>query len=104
MDNIINNFDIGKFYMPNYITTTKTFENVLDALKSKNIGINVPKVGETFSLDKANFEILASNSDAKNINDTSIVLMVTYGLNKFLFMGDLSSSEENNLLNKKYSS
>lgn len=100
MDNIINNFDIGKFYMPNYITTTKTFEDVLDALKSKNIGINVPKVGETFSLDKANFEILASNSDAKNINDTSIVLMVTYGLNKFLFMGDLSSSEENNLLNK----
>ncbi len=100
MDDIINNFDIGKFYMPNYITTTKTFEDVLDALKTKNIGINVPKVGETFSLDKADFEILASNSDAKNINDTSIVLKATYGLNKFLFMGDLSSSEESKLLDK----
>ena len=100
MDDIINNFDIGKFYMPNYITTTKTFEDVLDALKTKNIGINVPKVGETFSLDKADFEILASNSDAKNINDTSIVLKATYGLNKFLFMGDLSSSEESKLLDR----
>lgn len=42
MDDIINNFDIGTFYMPDVITTTKTFEDVLVALDNKNIYFDVP--------------------------------------------------------------
>lgn len=103
MDDIINNFKINNFYMPNYLTTTKTFEDVLDALENNNIGINIPEAGTKFELDQANFEILASNVNVKDINDTSIVIKLTYGLNKFLFMGDLSSSEEENLLDKDIS-
>ena len=36
LDDVINNFDIGQIYMPKIETTTKTFEDVLDAIENKN--------------------------------------------------------------------
>ena len=37
MADIIKNFKIDNFYMPDAITTTKTFEDVLDALEETNV-------------------------------------------------------------------
>ena len=53
MDDIINNFDIEHFYMPDVITTSKTYEDVLDSLSvsvekkilDKDISSTVLKVG-----------------------------------------------------------
>ena len=53
MDNIIDSFDIGTFYMPDVITTTKTFEDVLDSLEKKNLNFDTPQIGSTFDLGKA---------------------------------------------------
>ena len=36
LDDIINSFNIDKIYLPDAITTTKTFEDVLDAIDNKN--------------------------------------------------------------------
>jgi Predicted hydrolase (metallo-beta-lactamase superfamily) len=46
MDDVINSFEIGVFFAPKATTTTKTFENMINALKKKNLQITVPKVGE----------------------------------------------------------
>ena len=48
MDDIINNFEIGTFYIPDVITTTKTFEDVLIALEDNNLKYTVPKIGDKF--------------------------------------------------------
>ena len=37
MDDIIRNFDIGTIYMPDVITTTKTFNDVLDGITYKKL-------------------------------------------------------------------
>ena len=37
IDDVINTFDIGTFYMPDVVTTTKTFEDVITALENKQI-------------------------------------------------------------------
>ena len=37
IDDVINNFDIGQIYMPKMETTTKTFEDVLEAIENKKL-------------------------------------------------------------------
>lgn len=100
MDDIIKNFKIDNFYMPDAITTTKTFEDVLDALEETNVIFQTPKVNQTFNLQDTTITTLSVTADEKNLNDTSIVLKVKYGTNTFLFMGDASTKIEKNLLNK----
>lgn len=100
MDDIIKNFKIDNFYMPDAITTTKTFEDVLDALEETNVIFQTPKVNQTFNLQNTTITTLSVTADEKNLNDTSIVLKVKHGTNTFLFMGDASTKIEKNLLNK----
>ena len=99
MDDIINNFDIDEFYMPNKITTTKTFEDMLDALDNKNMKYNVFSDGYEFTIDDAKFEVISAGFIDGDINDSSIVLKLIYGNNSFLFTGDATYNVENKILN-----
>lgn len=100
-DDIINNFEIRNFYMTDMIATTKTFEDVLDALDSKNMNYNVPKMDEEISFNDSILKILHTNSSCiNNLNDCSIVIKLTYGNNSFLFTGDASSEIENKIIYK----
>lgn len=100
MDNIINNFKIDTFYMPDCITTTRTFEDVLDALENNNISFETPNIDQEFTLGDAKFKVLYTGTDNSNLNDTSIVLKMNYFNNSFLFTGDASSAVEKKILNK----
>ena len=100
MDDIIKNFTIDKYYMPNVISTSKTFEDVLDSLNDKKISPTIPSIGDKFSLNQAQFEVLSVGKDAEDLNDTSVVLKMTYNSTCTLFMGDASSNIEKNLLDK----
>ena len=100
MDDIINNFKIDNFYMPEAISTSKTFEDVLDALDKNKVIFQTPKIGDKFTLENTNFEVLSIGTDTSDLNDTSLVLKMNYNNNCVLFMGDASSNIEENLLNK----
>ena len=100
IDDVINNFDIGTFYMPDVVTTTKTFEDVITALENKSVGFSTPNIGDIFMLGGCKFEILHISDDDSDLNDTSIVMRGVYGENSFLFMGDASSNVEKNILSK----
>ncbi len=96
MTDVVNSFSIGKFYMPKKTTTTKVFTDLIAALKSKNLGINVAKDGvsilKTGNLD---IEMLAPvNITGDDLNQYSAVVKVTYGANRFLFMGDAGGPSE----------
>ena len=98
LDNIIENFDINTFYMPDVITTTKTFEDVLDALEEKNMTLSIPKTNATFKLGDATVKVLyVGTEDESDLNDTSIVLKVTYQNVSFLLTGDASTKVEEKL-------
>ncbi len=100
MDNIINNFSIENFYMPDVVTTTKTFEDVLNALLDKQLALQTPKIADYFYLGSARFEVLYIGNEDGDLNDTSLVLKMTYGKNSFLFMGDATSKVEAKLISK----
>lgn len=104
MDDIINNFSIENFYMPNVVTTTRTFEDVLDSLEAKQLAFQTPKIADYFYLGSARFEVLYIGNSEEDLNDTSIVLKMTYGSNSFLFMGDATSKIEEKLISKNIKS
>lgn len=95
MDDVIKNFDIGIIYMPKIQTNTKTFEDVLDAVSEKGLKITSPKKGDEFEVGGARCEIMTDGiEDTSNLNLSSIVIRMTYGMQSFLFMGDAEKENE----------
>ncbi|WAG61257.1 ComEC/Rec2 family competence protein [Clostridium estertheticum] len=103
LDYVINSFKIGKIYMPKATSTTKTFTDVVNAIKSKGLKVSAPTPGESFKLGEATCTILAPNgSGYKDTNNDSIVIKVSFGGNSFLFTGDAEDVSENEMLSKGY--
>ena len=99
LKNIINTFEIGKIYMPKVVSTTKTYESLLMAIKDKNLKINTAKAGTSIiDTDALKINILApNNSIYTELNNYSAVTKITYGTTKFLFMGDAEKLSENEI-------
>lgn len=99
LKNIINTFEIGKIYMPKVVSTTKTYESLLMAIKDKNLKINNAKAGTSIiDTDALKINILApNNSIYTELNNYSVVTKITYGTTKFLFMGDAEKLSENEI-------
>jgi competence protein ComEC len=104
MSAVIKKYPIRKFYAPKKITQTKTFENMVNSLKSKNLKIDVARPGINLDLGKSvRCEILAPiSNNYENLNNYSAVIKITYGNSKFLFMGDAEKLSENELLENGY--
>lgn len=98
LDDVINNFKIETIYMPDAITTTKTFMDVLDAIEGNNMTYKVPKIQEIFTLGEATIEVLYTGNDVRDLNNTSIVLRLNFGNTSFLFTGDATEKSEKELL------
>lgn len=94
LDDIINNFEVEKVLLPDAITTTKTFEDVIDAIDSKKLEITIPKTDSTFKLGEADVKVLHTGTDTTDLNNTSIVLKLTFGTKNYLFTGDATSKVE----------
>lgn len=102
-DAVIKDFDINTVYMPKVTTTTKTFKDVVLAMKNKDYKATAPNPGDTFKLGDADCTILSPiNSEKGDLNTYSIVLKVQYGNNKFLFTGDAQASNEQDMINADY--
>lgn len=99
LKDIINTFEIGKIYMPKVVSTTKTYESLLMAIKDKNLKINTAKAGTSIiDTDALKINILApTNSTYTELNNYSVVTKITYGSTKFLFMGDAEKLSENEI-------
>lgn len=102
LDDIINNFEIETIYMPNVLTTTKTFEDVLDALENNELSVNEPVIGETFSMQDAKFKIIWTGTNNEDLNSCSIVLKLTFGNLSYIFTGDIEEETEKKIINRGY--
>ena len=100
LDDIINNFEVETLYLPEVISLSKTFEDVIDAIEENNLSISVPETNEEFKLGEAEFKILYTGKDEKDLNNSSIVLKMTYGNHNYLFTGDATEKVEKTILNK----
>lgn len=104
LDYIINNFEIGKIYLPkNAKSNTKTYTDVLKAISNKGLKAVNPVPLTSFKLGAASCTILAPNSSSyKDLNNYSVVVKVKFGENSFLFEGDAESISEMEMVKKGY--
>ncbi len=95
LDDVINHFNIGQIYMPKIETTTKTFEDVLDAVENKNLTVTSPNKGDKIEIGQAVGTFMTDPIlDKDNLNLSSLVLRLEFGNNSFLFMGDAEEENE----------
>lgn len=98
MSSIINDFDVDTIIMSDATTTTQSYENLLYAISNKKKTITSAKVGDTYKLGGSTFVILAPEREYDDLNNTSVVIKLTYKNNSFLFTGDASEESENDIL------
>ena len=99
LESVINTFDTGSIYMPNAISTSKTYEDLLTTISNKGLKVKTAKSGVVvLNEDNLKLEFIAPNSDNySNLNNYSAVLKLTYLDNTFLFMGDAEVLSEDEI-------
>lgn len=104
LDVILRSFDIGEIYLPEIagalVPTTKTYEDVLDAISEKGLRAVKAKAGvQILREEELSIRILSpASSDYDDLNDYSAVVKITFGEKSFLFMGDAETQVEEELL------
>ena len=100
---VINNFAVDNIIDSGNSHTTVTFKDYLNAIKTNNINFVVPDLGQEFDIGQnIKMKILGPVSVTDDLNNSSIVIKVTYGSTSFLFAGDAQNQEENQILSKGY--
>lgn len=74
------------------------FEAFSTYLERAGVPITVPTPGDSFSLGSATVEVLGPASVTDDLNNSCIVLRITYGDTSFLFTGDAEYEEEQAIL------
>ena len=98
MDDVINNIDVDKIYLPAIQTNTKTYQDVLQAIKDKNKKINSLKKGDKFNVGEAEFEVMTDSIlDKNNLNLSSNIIRMVFNGTSFLFTGDAETENEKSI-------
>lgn len=99
LDVVLYKFGADRVFMPDYAKDTKTYDDVVQVIKNKNLKRSQPEVGSVWQLGGAEFTIVAPNRDYGNqANDQSIAVMLTHGEKKFLLTGDAEEDSEADML------
>ncbi|WP_027365308.1 MBL fold metallo-hydrolase [Desulfotruncus alcoholivorax] len=100
LDTVIKSFKVGKVYMPQVTSTTRTFEDVLQAVRAKGLKITPARAGvQIVNSGKLNVTVLAPNkTEYEDINNYSAVIKVTYNQVSFLLTGDAGEQSEAEML------
>lgn len=96
LDDVIKAFDVGDVYMPKVQHNTKTFRNVLSAVKEKDLKVQTAKAGVEL-LKESGLEavVLAPVKEKyEDLNNYSAIIRMVYGNTSFLFTGDAEKESE----------
>lgn len=99
MDDVVETFEIGKVLMPDMTTNYKTYADAMQAIRDKGLTVTIPRVGQTYQLGDASFQILSPPAmKLYNINASSIVLRLVFGQTAFMLTGDAEMTEEEQMM------
>ncbi|MBE6824239.1 MAG: MBL fold metallo-hydrolase [Ruminococcaceae bacterium] len=96
---VLKTFETDNFITVETDQQTKTWLNVLYAVRDSNANYIDAKVSSTYAFGEATFEIMGPYStNYDNYNDYSVVVKATCGATSFLFTGDAEKAAEKELL------
>ena len=96
---VLKNIPVKEVIDPAVPHTTKTFEDYLTLIDSKDIKFTEGRAGMTRDIGGGVMEVLHPISPSSDdLNDSSIVVKVTMGEVSFLFTGDVERVSEEEML------
>lgn len=96
---VMNAMPVGQIWTNGAIHTTGIFEEFLDTIAARQIPYYEAERGITIEVGDLELAVLHVNPAAPELNDTSLVLHLTYGEVSFLFTGDAEWPAEQAMLN-----
>ncbi|MGM9923589.1 MAG: S-layer homology domain-containing protein [Bacillus sp. (in: firmicutes)] len=100
-DYVIKNYKVKHVIDSGQLHTTQTYQNYLQAVKDQKASFKLASIGQNITLDsKVAVKVLHVDEDAQDLNDGSIVLMVTFGSMDYLLTGDAGVEVEKKMINK----
>ncbi len=94
---------VGEVYAPEEEADTKAYRNFKKKVKEQGLKIQNPLPGDSFGLGSSEVEIFGPVYETEEeLNNSSIVLKITYGETSFLFTGDAERDEEQDILDEGY--
>jgi beta-lactamase superfamily II metal-dependent hydrolase len=101
---LIQNYDISKIYLPDYVSSKSGYAKLMEEIQGKDNVVFVSSPQEVM-LGDVTMNILPADdqealiTDADNMdNNMSLLCMLTYGEKKFLFTGDVEKDRINQIL------
>ena len=85
-------------YAPTRTYSSNCFDDFVYYADQQGLSITIPSVGDTITFGGATAEVLGPVKQYADPNNTSIILMVTYGDTRFLFTGDMEITAETDLI------
>ena len=94
---IVRNFKIGSVYLPKVTSNTVMYEKLLEAVEKKNRKVKNGRAGITIAKDEEkdfSAKIIAPvEINEKNLNNSSVMIIIDYKESTFLFTGDAENEE-----------
>lgn len=100
MGDVLSAIPAVEVWYPDYVHGTKTETRFLTAAQNCGADPYEPELGETYDLGGATVTVLGPVKEYDEPNDKSIVMLVQFGDDRFLFTGDMENTDgaENDLV------
>ena len=100
MPTIIRNYKVDRFLMPSCEVNNTSYTLTRKELDKRNISYEIPNIDEEYILNNTKLKVISISDNCDELNDTSIILKITYKNNTFLLTGDATKEVELNILDK----
>ena len=102
MVDVFKEYEVKAFYSPKITHTTKTYENLVKAVKDEGLKTKELKGGMVIDLGEgAKFEVFTpQKSEYEELNDYSPITKLSFGDTSYLFTGDAEKLAEEEALAK----
>lgn len=101
MDEVLKNFETEVLWTPTISGDSLDrayIKDFLAAAEDQNLTPVQPELGQTYPLGDAVITVLGPVKDYSDPNNQSLILMVQFGSNRFLFTGDAEKEAESDML------
>ncbi|WP_377891494.1 ComEC/Rec2 family competence protein [Alkalihalobacillus sp. R86527] len=101
MDQVVNEFEIGKIIMPDVSYPTRHYRSLMKAIKKKDIHVTIAESGKKARFGKEitlHFLSPLRHAEYEDFNDYSAVVQLKHRNNTFLLMGDAGEQAEKEIL------
>lgn len=99
-DHIILNYNVENVVLTDHVSTSKTYERMLDAIEEKNVNTIIPNSGDVITLGALTNTVIAPNDDYGDPNEMSIVIKSVYGNTSVMLTGDAEVESEEDIVKK----